>query len=115
MQVYDSSGQHTMAAEWSACQAALMLKRSCCNPAWFPLLLLLRVQPHRLVCATCALLCTRCKEAQQGLIDRLTRMMRKTLRAVATDACIFFTFPGCPAAANMAAYCTAGWCACAGL
>lgn len=33
-----------------------------------------------------------------------TRMMRKTLRAVATLACTFFTSPGCPAATNMAAY-----------
>lgn len=34
-------------------------------------------------------------------------MMRNTLRAVATDAWIFFTLPGCPAATNMAAYCGA--------
>lgn len=32
-------------------------------------------------------------------------MMRKTLRAAATDACTFFTSPGCPAHTNMAAYC----------
>ena len=42
-----------------------------------------------------------CKAALQGA---LTRMMRKTLRAVATEAWIFFTSPGWPAATNMAAY-----------
>ena len=39
---------------------------------------------------------------------KLTRMMRNTLRAVATEACTFFTSPGWPAATNMAAYCGRG-------
>lgn len=48
----------------------------------------------------------------QRLADRpacppLTLMMRNTLRAVATEAWIFFTLPGCPADTNIAAYCTA--------
>ena len=35
----------------------------------------------------------------------LTRMMRNTLRAAATDAWIFLTLPGSPALMNMQAYC----------
>lgn len=42
---------------------------------------------------------------QQRMQGTLTRRIRNTLRAAATEACIFLTLPGSPAEMNMQAYC----------
>lgn len=40
-----------------------------------------------------------------AVVCSLTLMMRNTLRAAVTDACTFFSWPGCPADRNRHRYC----------